>query len=337
MHRLAYFDVSRRFASRLHKLAAQLSFGAACAIVMIAIRSLVDVWAPTSGPFALVYPAVLLATLYGRLLAGAVAYLVSFFWAWWYVLPATRAFQFEIPTDPSRVALNAVTVLVVLVLAETFRRAVERGTQERDREIERREILFTELDHRTKNNFAIIASLLDIQKRRSTGAAKDALVEASGRVHSFASAYSNIPIPDSSGDIVNVKPYLTELIERVSAAAFDDHVTVKSQIAGFSLPRETAAAVGLYLNEALTNCAKHAFPQGRSGTIEVIFAGQDAGWMLSVMDDGVGRSVGDGGKGTGSSLMEAFAQQAAATHTRRLRDKGCSVKLHSKGGPTRAT
>jgi two-component system, sensor histidine kinase PdtaS len=233
-----------------------------------------------------------------------------------------------VATDPSRVALNVVTVLIVLIFAETFRRAVERSAQERDREVERGKLLLAELEHRTKNNFTLVASLLEIQKRRESGAAKRALDEALGRVRSFADAYGNIPIPQAHGNSISMRPYLSQLLDRVTAAAFDQEVNVESSLADIMLPRETAAAVGLYLNEALTNCAKYAFPEQRAGNVCVTFDRRGQGWELLVVDDGVGGSpAASKRKGTGASLMEAFAKQAGASHSIKYPGQGCSVRL----------
>jgi two-component system, sensor histidine kinase PdtaS len=328
MDRLANFDISSRFSKPQSRLIAQLVFGAGCAVLMIAIRSLVDIVAPTAGPFALVYPTVLPATLYGHWQAGVVAGLGSFFWAWWYVLPGRGLLEFELPTDPSRVALNLVTVLIVLIFAESFRRAVERSAQARDREVEHGRLLLAELEHRTKNDFALVASLLEIQRRRESGHAERALDEALGRVRSFADVYRNIPIPQTDGDSINMRPYLSQLLERVTAAAFDEQVKVASSLADITLPRETAAAVGLYLNEALTNCAKYAFPEQRAGQVCVTFHQRGSGWELSVIDDGVGRSPAvPQKKGIGTSLMDAFARQAGASHSVDYPGQGCSVRL----------
>ena len=74
MHRLANFDVSRQFLSAWSKFAAQMIFGILCGAAMIGLRTLYDLWAPTSGPFAMIYPTVLLATLYGHWRAGLAAF-----------------------------------------------------------------------------------------------------------------------------------------------------------------------------------------------------------------------------------------------------------------------
>jgi hypothetical protein len=114
-----------------------------CAIV-------IDIIAPTAGPFALVYPTVLLGTLYGHWRGGLVALVTSFGWAWYFVLPTSRSFHFAVLTDPSRVAINALCALIVLVFAETFRRAVDHAVADRDREIARGMMLLDEIEHRTK-------------------------------------------------------------------------------------------------------------------------------------------------------------------------------------------
>ncbi|RME99847.1 MAG: sensor histidine kinase [Chloroflexi bacterium] len=46
---------------------------------------------------------------------------------------------------------------------------------------------------------------------------------------------------------------------------------------------------GLIINELVTNALKYAFPNGRTGEIEVVAsAGPDGGWQLTVSDNGVG-------------------------------------------------
>ncbi len=59
MHRLASFDVADHAKTPAARLALQLGFGAGCGAAMIGARELVNLWAPHSGPFAMVYPAVL--------------------------------------------------------------------------------------------------------------------------------------------------------------------------------------------------------------------------------------------------------------------------------------
>lgn len=330
MKRLANFDVSRRLQSGWAQRVAQVVFGLGCTLAMIGLRSMFDVWAATAGPFALVYPTVLIATLYGHALAGGVAYLASFAYAWYYVLPTQASFTFEVPTDPSRVFINGLAVLVVLLLAETFRRAVNAAVADRDAEIARRELLRQELEHRTKNNFALAASLLELQKRReSDEKVAAALDQAIQRIHSFASAYANLAMTQGEGGMVGMASYLLEIVDRVTRGAFHDAVEVDVEVADCALPREVAVAIGLFVNEALTNSAKYAFPDGRAGQVKVRFGGDSENWTLAIGDDGVGHASGPvtAQGGVGARLLEAFAQQAQAQYEIEVGEEGRKLRL----------
>ena len=333
MHRVANFDVARQFHSKRLGLFMKIMFGLGCALAMVGMRVVLDVWAEASGPFALVYPAVLIATLFGHWQAGITAYAASFLWAWYFALSPIRAWGFENATDASRVVINAAAVLIVLVLAEAFRRAVANAIGERDQEIERRVILQQELEHRTKNNFALAASLLEMQKRREEQPEVSAALEtAIARIHSFSSAYSNLALRQGEGAMVTMQDYLVDVVDRVTRGAFMENVRVEvdSGTADYAMPREVAVAIGLFTNEALTNCAKYAFPDGRDGKVTVKFDGSGDKWSLAIEDNGIGTCASTEGSGIGERLFAAFAQQAQAEYRVDAKPGGRALLLASQ-------
>lgn len=316
MQRLASFDVSKQFGTQRGKLVAQVTFGFLCGAAMVGLRSLFDLWAPVSGPFALTYPTVLLATLYGHWRAGLVAFLTTFLWAWYFVLPAQKSFFFSEPTDPARVLLNAFSALIVLIFAEAFRRAAHSTMEQSREDADRRLTLLADLEHRTKNNFALVASMLEIQKRRIPQIELHGpLDDAVGRVRTFADAYSALAMEQDSEKDVAMKPYLEQMLARLESSALPPNVRMFREIDRIILPREIAVAIGLYLNEAVSNAAKYAFPDNRPGTLGVFLHSRDGKWRLTIEDDGVGESAASHSPGgLGSKLLHAFAQQAGATH-----------------------
>ena len=332
MRWLTHVDIAARFAPGPQRLFVQLAFGLACALAMVLLRTGLDLFAPTSGPFALVYPTVLLATLFGRWQAGLSAYLVAFLWAWYFALSYPSSFAFELPTDPWRVVINAAACLVILVFAEQFRAAVRTREGELTAALDRRLMLLEELEHRTKNNFALVASLLDIQKRRqNVPEAEEAIDDATARVRAFADAYSNLALEQDEGAEVEMKTYLEQLADRIGRAAFHDGVALQTRIDNALMNREKGVAIGLYINEALTNCAKYAFPEGRGGRIEVDFRCDGPEWLLAIKDNGMGAgATSDPKGGLGSSLMDAFAAQAGATHSVSIEECGCRAELRSR-------
>ena len=332
MQRLAQFDVAGGFSRCTGRRTAQVAFGALCALVMIAMRTGLDEHIPSASAFALVYPTILVATLYGRWLAGLTSSVLTFGWVLYVVLPEKNPLAFG--SEDERVMLNVAAALIVLVLAESFRGAVKQAMHDRDREIERRSLLLRELEHRTRNNFALVLSLLELQSRKEPNArARRALEVAGARIHSFAGAYANLAASQGEGAIVAMHAYLHDVVRRFAESAFDSTVTVTTVIADCVLPREIAVALGLFTNEALTNCVKYAFPGGRQGEVAITFACDRRGWRIEVADNGIG----DAGQtdaapsgSLGTSLMRALAQQAHAHYEVDTSGVGRKVRLISR-------
>lgn len=152
-----------------------------------------------------------------------------------------------------------------------------------------REVLLQEVHHRVKNNLQIIASLLSMQIRHVADAsARAALAECRARVESIAlihetlyqsKDYARIPFSD----------YARTLAQSILRAAGPSGVALALDIEALALPVDAAIPCGLILNELVTNALKHAFPDGRRGTVRVSLRRSSAGEAsLAVADDGVG-------------------------------------------------
>ena len=76
-------------------------------------------------------------------------------------------------------------------------------------------------------------------------------------------------------------------------------------------------AVGLIVNELVTNAAKHAFADGDVGQIRVAFSREGTGYRLTVEDDGKGLpdDYATRRQGLGRGLVEAFTRQAGGSLT----------------------
>lgn len=333
--RLSEIDLVDRLALPLPVLLVQLLLGLVFFIGALVVRAGVDAIAFSAGPFALIYPAIMLATLYGRWQAGVATWFVSYLHAWYFILPLHQSFEFSDPADFARTLVNGGSALVILFFAEIFRRGVSRATAERDIELQTRDMLLQELDHRTKNNFAMVASLLDLQRRTSESpAVSEALALASVRVQSFAQIHGSIYSKGSFSDTVEMEDYFRRLADELATAFFpDQRIAINVACDPVEIPRDQAVAFGLIVNEAVTNAAKHAFPENETGRIGIAFkAPQGEPWVLTIVDDGRGTGSAPkvsvpGRGGLGSKLMEAFAKKAGGTLETITSAAGTTVRL----------
>ncbi len=315
MGRIGELDLPERLAPYAPAWVTQMLFAFLCAAAGIVARALVDIFAPGAGPFALGYPAVLVAALFARWQSGALAALLTLLHTWYFLLPPVNSFYPKGPGDGSRLLVIVIAYVIMLAVAEIFRRAVRRATAERDRQIAERDLFLEEFDHRVKNNFTLVASLLDMQRRRAgEGETAEALASALARVESIARAHRHLYRGASAPDTVDMATYIHELCTALEEALFlRGAITLMCEADHAALPRDRAVSIGLILNELVTNAAKHAFGERESGTISVRFSARPGGWRLIVADNGNGIPMGTKkGRpgGLGQRLIEGFVRQA---------------------------
>jgi PAS domain S-box-containing protein len=132
-----------------------------------------------------------------------------------------------------------------------------------------KDVLLQEIHHRVKNNLQVVVSLLSIQANRfQRQDVVDILNETQNRVRAIAGIHETLY---SSPDLANISfsDYMEQLIQglfsfyNVSARNIDLQIKTDDIV----LDITQAVPLGLILNELVTNALKHAFPDGRTGTV----------------------------------------------------------------------
>ena len=152
-----------------------------------------------------------------------------------------------------------------------------------------KELLLKEVHHRVKNNLQVVTSLMNLQAERVSDAAAAAVLgEMSSRVRAIAGIHEFVY---SSSDLSNIDfhDYLEHLVQDLlSFRGSDEGIQVLIEGGHASLSLAQSVPAGLLINELLTNSLKHAFPDGRKGTVRVIFGCEENTCHIEVRDDGVG-------------------------------------------------
>ncbi|MBO0905385.1 sensor histidine kinase [Jiella sonneratiae] len=306
--RLAHLDVPDLASGVMPVVATQVLLAVVLSAASVGLRVVADLFMPGAGPFALTIPAVLVATLFGRWLCGAIAETLSSLYAWYFVLPIVGSFQFAVPADGPRVLVNMASGYFVVALAELFRRAMRNALADRD-------ALLLELQHRVKNNFASIASVLRLQiSSTQSEEAKGELAAAIGRVESFVHAYEFLYHDADRTGAVDMRGYLEGLCRALAASLGSTRdVNLRCEAEPAEMPRDRAILVGLLVNEVVNNSVKHAFAPAQKGEITVNFRRSETGYDLAVADNGKGIGV-EGRPGSlGLRLIRGLTAQAEGT------------------------
>ena len=175
-----------------------------------------------------------------------------------------------------------------------------------------------EAHHRVKNTLTATAGVLRLQARAvRSEEARAVLDEALGRLGVFASVHDLLHRAATEDGVVEVTALLERLVDGLRWSGFcaDGRVRLRFQSGKrVLLPADAAVSLALVANEAVTNACKHAFPDGRSGEVEVrLERDQGGGLLLTVRDDGVGLPARVREGGLGHKLTRAFARKLGAT------------------------
>jgi PAS domain S-box-containing protein len=175
-----------------------------------------------------------------------------------------------------------------------------------------REMMFHELNHRVKNNFQVVGSLLRLQAARlGDSAARDHLNGAVQRVMTIADVHSTL-YQSGHIDTLDLGQYLVGLCRKLQQTVMGNgRIAVDVQVISAIVKVDRAIPLGLVANELIANAVKHAFPDGRSGSIEVRLTRTETGFLLSIADNGIGlpENVQEKG-GLGWRLIDGFVSQA---------------------------
>ena len=157
--------------------------------------------------------------------------------------------------------------------------------------LEEKEVLLREIHHRVKNNMQVITSLLSLQsdKIRDQQHA-DMFRESQERIRSMALIHETLY---QSEDFANIDfdGYLWALINNlfISYGINPEKISMKIKTNDLSLALDYAIPCGLIINELVSNCLKHAFPDEREGEIQIVLQEISENEIeLTVSDNGIG-------------------------------------------------
>ncbi len=156
--------------------------------------------------------------------------------------------------------------------------------------LEEKEILLKEIYHRTKNNMLVIISMLDLQMQdvdddRIISIVKD----TENRIRAMALVHEKLYQSQDLSEI-DLGSYLGEVAHSlVGSMVPDGRIGLTLTVDPAPITIDHAIPLGLVINEIVTNALKHAFPEGRSGTVSLRLTREDDKKIrLEISDDGRG-------------------------------------------------
>lgn len=186
--------------------------------------------------------------------------------------------------------------------------AATRAASARTPQDERRE-----LDHRLANSLQLAADFLIFEHTRvGDPKARTALIETAERLSAVGQMHRFLAGRHEAAGI-DLEPFLAEL-GRLIADSTGLSCTVDAE--PVVVDAEVAQQLGIAVNELAMNAAKHAYPWGERGPLDIICRREAGMLAVTVADDGHGLGKGFAAHrsgGLGMTILQAIARQLRGT------------------------
>jgi len=164
--------------------------------------------------------------------------------------------------------------------------------EEMEHSLREKETLLKEIHHRVKNNMQVISSLLMLQRENIPDPRmRELFRESENRVFSIALVHEKLYRSENLSRI-HYGEYLEMIGDHILASRniSSEMITLKIDASDIYLPIDNAVPLSLITNELLTNSLKHAYPDGRKGTIRINLQKRGGDILYQFSDDGIGFS-----------------------------------------------
>lgn len=209
---------------------------------------------------------------------------------------------------------GAIFVLgLILVLRANSRRtlALEKAAHDRN-------VLLAEMNHRIKNNMAVVAGMLSLHAHSAQNEkSRAAFIDAKSRIQSMATVHTMLY---QSSEFDSIR--LDELAEKLEAELrhiFNDldQVEIIKKLEPITTDLSTAVPTGLIMNEILSNCYKHGRNIAGDSKIELELKSSPNEIHIYIGDNGPGVDDPDelqSDQSLGMTIIQSLADQIDATY-----------------------
>jgi two-component sensor histidine kinase len=202
------------------------------------------------------------------------------------------------------------------------RRELEQAKRELEAQVQLKELLLKEVNHRVKNSLQIVSSILQLQVplAERTGTA-DVMRSAAARVMAIAAVHERLYTGDNVRTVV-LDTFLRDLCREI-ARAFDCAEGINIDAERVEVPTDMAVPLALIVNELVTNVIKHVGPPCR-----IELRGEASGGLkLRISDKGQGPTGDVTTAGMGSRIVDALVIQLGGSLATNRGLEGYAIEL----------
>lgn len=317
MSKILRAHLPERLAHSIPPALVEIGVGVLSALIFLAVRVALIPFAGDRAPYSFVFLGIVISAVIAGWRSGAVTLIAGQILAWTVI--ASRASNLAVNAGDrwGGLVIASFSQAVMLLIIALYQREVARNALERERRMELLDQARREIDHRAKNNYQTVLSLVELQAARATDPEiQTALRQVSDRIAAISVATEHLAIRGEDLSTVKLRDHLCGLCAQLERGLARGEVRVECDVSDVVASADTAIQLAIIVNELVTNALKHAFTDGRQGIVRVQSKTMGRGLELEVSDNGCGMDElsAAAGSGLGRKLVDNFARHLNAKH-----------------------
>jgi two-component sensor histidine kinase len=223
-----------------------------------------------------------------------------------------------------------ISLVIILGVVIFFYSRLKKRKTELAEALDLNKVLYKEINHRVKNNYQLMISMLNVRSNHSEQTLHQFVDQTKASISSMAKVH-DLFLKKGSEKTIDSHLFFTEVIRSLeeSLELNEKQITVRFQSTDYRLATDKMVNLGLIINELIINSLKYAFRD--SGLIEITLDQEDDDFVLSYRDNGPGfdkNVILD--KGSGVAIVFSLIKQLRG-EAQFLNEDGMSLVIRFKG------
>lgn len=153
-------------------------------------------------------------------------------------------------------------------------------------ELNQKDMLVKEVNHRVKNNFQIILSLINLDLRYHPNDPLSVLNDTRSRLNYMSTLHEKLYNSEHYTE-VDINDYLPDIAKGL-LSMYNSNINLNYELEPVMVDLDLSVSLGLILTEVINNTIKYAFPTGKPGNFYMKFLKENNYGVLDLYDDGKG-------------------------------------------------
>jgi len=158
--------------------------------------------------------------------------------------------------------------------------------------LDEKELLLKEIQHRVKNNLQVISGMLQLQASNfDDPEACRVMEEGQARIKAMAIIHQQLYQKGDNLKYISFNSYLKDLTNQIAGSykEISKNVAIEIKAESIQFDVKTAIPLGIIINELISNAFKYAFTEKKEGNINISIQKVELNnYTLIVKDDGIG-------------------------------------------------